>query len=371
MYKEDYEMQGFNTFRVKCKTKYYYSFEEGEELHDFMNQVDAQQFKRILVLGGGSNILFSKNFQGLIIHPQKKNIEVLDNEGDIVTVRAFSGLKWDDFIQYCVEQGWQGLENLTLIPGNVGASPVQNIGAYGSEVSERISSVNCYDLNSKTFINLSSKECQFSYRKSVFKKRTNLVILSVDFRLSNKPFAQLIKLKNPVQTVLKELINGFSFLLTSIRFGRNTNWKLKMDFERIRDFLNLNIISPSIKRKLVKFIRQKTMPDPEIIGNVGCFFKSPIISIIEAKILEKKFPQLHMYPHDENHMKISAGDLIKATGWNGKRLGNVSVEKNRPLIILNHGDASGNEILEFSKAVRQDVLDVIGVKVDPEVVILE
>ena len=283
-------------------------------------------------------------------------------------IKVGAGLKWDSLVEYCGEKNWSGLENLTLIPGNVGSSPVQNIGAYGTEVSEHIHLVECFNLKTKKNETISKDECNFEYRTSTFKNKKELIVLSVQFKLIKRRcmIVNFITSEKPMQQFIQLLTLSYK----SIRLNSSTGWKLKMNFEYIRELLSLTILPINIKRMLVKIIRTKTMPNPKEIGNVGCFFKSPIVELAQIKFIHNIDPSVTYYPHINNLVKVSAGDLIKSCEWNGKREGEVSVERNRPLIILNHGNATGKEILSFSKKIQADVVKKFEIEIEPEVVIL-
>lgn len=371
MFQNDFDLKKLNTFQISSKADRYFSFSKVIELDSYVKSGPNSLYSWF-VLGGGSNVLFTTDFNGVVLHPINENIEVISKDKINVTVRAYAGLEWDKFVGICVKNGWQGIENLTLIPGNVGASPVQNIGAYGTEASDYITAVNCYDLKQQKEITFTKLESEFTYRNSLFKRSSELVVLSVDYQLFAKPMTTLFLdgvLKGMVRTV-NELFKGIILVFKSIRFGPATSWKLKMNFQYVRDFLALKIIHPSIKRKLVRFIRNKTMPDPKKIGNVGCFFKSPIVDTEEYKRIQKTDSAVGAHPFTTKQVKLSAGDLIRSCKWNGKRVGDVSVETNRPLIILNHGSATGNEILEFSEKIQADVFKKFNVNIEPEVVVL-
>ena len=371
MHKNNFNLEKLNTFQIKCSASQYFKFDDANKLDSYVRD----HFKGVdnwLILGGGSNILLASDYNSIVIHPVNESIEVLQQMDNKIVVRAYAGLEWDSFVSYALQQGWNGLENLTLIPGNVGAAPVQNIGAYGTEVSEIISKVNCYNLKTNEFISLDNIECEFSYRKSIFKLKSELVVLSVDFIFFVKPFSKIFEngRKKAISQGVQQFFIAILLILKSIKLNHSTSWKLKMNFEYVRQFLSLTVIHPSLKRAIVKKIRTKTMPDPKVIGNVGCFFKSPIVSIEQFNKIKYIDASISCYRFDSNRVKVSAGDLIKSCEWNGKRVGDVSVEVNRPLIILNHGNASGQDILNFSIAIQDDIFTKFNIKLEPEVVIL-
>ncbi|WP_322614079.1 FAD-binding protein [Pseudomonas sp. BIC9C] len=370
MFKSKFSLRHLNKFQVESVTDKYFSFTKDEELSELKNYNLGDNY---LILGGGSNILLPCEFSGVVIQPKSQKIEIIEKSKQRIIVRSDAGLDWDEFVAITIKHGWQGLENLTSIPGSVGASPVQNIGAYGAEVSELIANVNCYDLKNHTFLTLSNQECEFSYRQSIFKRRPELLVLSVEFILMPKPFTQLFANRSLLPcaaVVVKEAVLAVLLILKSIRIGTSTSWKLKVNFEYLRQFLGLSIISPTIKRVMVKYIRKKTMPDPKNIGNNGCFFKSPVVEQKEAARIKLIDPAIKTYEDSDSHLKVSAGDLIKSCGWAGRRIGNVSIDKNRPLVILNHGQASSIEILNFSLLVQSSVTQKFQLKIEPEVVIV-
>jgi len=371
MFESSFDLKELNTFKISSKAERYFSFSKATELDAFIKS-EPSTLNSWFVLGGGSNVLFTNDFNGVVLHPINESVEIIAKDNTYVVIRAHAGLEWDKFVEICVSNGWQGIENLTLIPGNVGASPVQNIGAYGTEASDHIAAVHCYDIKQQKEITFNKSDASFTYRNSHFKQTPELVVLSVDYKLFAKPMVALFKngvLKGITNSIL-QAFTGTVLIFKSIRLGPSTRWKLKMNFQYVRDFLALQVIHPSIKRKLVRFIRNKTMPNPKKIGNVGCFFKSPIVKIQEYDRIKAVDKTIGAHPFTTSELKLSAGDLIRSCEWNGKRLGDVSVETNRPLIILNHGNATGNEIYEFSTKIQSDVFEKFNVNIEPEVVIL-
>lgn len=370
MFKLNFSLRDLNKFQVDSTAVKYFSFTKNEELSKLEQYNLGENY---LILGGGSNILLPCEFNGLVIQPKSKTIKILEKSKHRIIVQCDAGLDWDEFVGETIKRGWQGLENLTSIPGNVGASPVQNIGAYGAEVSELIAKVNCYDLENNTFLTLDNQECEFSYRNSIFKRRPELLVLSVEFILLPKPFTQLYADRDFLScagVVIKESAMAVLLIIKSIRIGASTSWKLKMNFDYLRRFLALSIVSPGVKRTMVKYIRKKTMPDPKNIGNNGCFFKSPIVDRKEAARIQSIDPTIKTYEDSDSHLKVSAGDLIKSCGWAGRRIGNVSIDKKRPLVILNHGQATSMDILNFSLQVQDSISQKFQLHIEPEVVIV-
>ena len=370
MFESNFSLRQLNKFQVESVTNKYFSFTENEELSKLAQYKLDDNY---LILGGGSNILLPSEFNGVVIQPKSQKIQIIEKSRHRIVVRCDAGLDWDEFVATTIKRGWQGLENLTSIPGSVGGSPVQNIGAYGAEVSELIAKVNCYDLKNNSFLTLNNQECDFSYRQSIFKRRPELLVLSVEFILMPKPFTQLYAnrtLLSCLTVVIKESGLAALLIFKSIRIGASTSWKLKMNFDYLRRFLALSIVSPTIKRAMVKYIRKKTMPDPKHIGNNGCFFKSPIVDRQEAARIKSIDPTIKTYEESDSHLKVSAGDLIKSCGWAGRRIGNVCIDKQRPLVILNHGQASSIDILNFSLQVQSSISQKFQLKIEPEVVIV-
>ena len=370
---EEKNLRQLNKFGLDCTTKHYFRIHEISEIEKLTTEIPIIK-NNFFILGGGSNILLPENLDRVVLHPCNEKIETISDNKNRIIVRAHAGLEWDKFVAHCVEKNWAGLESLSLIPGNVGAAPVQNIGAYGKEVCESIEKVNCYNLLTKQIVELKNIDCDFSYRDSIFKKRPELLVLSVEFKLFH---SRTSSLRDPrgnkvsYRETLRELNRLAFFTLNAVKIGPKTRWRLKLSLDNVRPLLQSKIISISLKRKIVCFVRRRTMPDPINIGNVGCFFKSPIINRIEAESLKSLYPRITIYPNEADTYKVSAGDLIRECGWAGKRIGEVSINERRPLIILNHGKATSKEILTFSKNVQNSVFTKFNINIDPEVVIVK
>ena len=279
-------------------------------------------------------MLFTKNFSGTVIRIGTKGIGVEEENDDFVVVRVAAGENWDDFVRYCVEKGWGGLENLSLIPGNVGTGPIQNIGAYGVEIKDVILDIEVFRIETMVKTVLTGEECEFGYRDSIFKGRDKgkYFILSVRFRLSKHP-------------------------------------DLKLDYGSIREELQAMKVSvPTIAdvRNAVCRIRQRKLPDPQKTGNAGSFFKNPVVS--EAKYLELKerYPAIVSYPSGACY-KIAAAWMIEHLGWKGKRAGDAGVHEHQPLVLVNYGSATGKEILQLADLVSKSVFKEFGVRLETEV----
>ena len=367
-----YNLKKKNTFKVSCVVDDFYEIKDVIDLNILTEKYDFNLTK-YFVLGGGSNVLFSKNFSGVVIHPVSKKKEIIKNSERDVYIEVEAGIEWDDFVRYTVKEGYSGLECLALIPGDIGASPVQNIGAYGSEVSEYIHRVLCYDLLKKEIVELTNEECAFKYRDSIFKKKPELLVTSVVFRLFKSQLSHIHArpfLGSKTLRYMKDLFKSVFLIVKSIRCNSGSGWKIKMNFSYVREFLSLSSVPLSVKSWLVRFIRKATMPDPSIIGNVGCFYKSPIVSKETAVYFESYFPEVNIYEGGCGEYKISAGDLIKGCDLNGMKDKDVSIDVNRPLVILNHGEATGAEIYSFSIKVQEAVFKKYDLILDPEVVIV-
>lgn len=291
----------------------------------------------LLILGSGSNILFTKDFEGIVAKMELMGIKKLNETASEVLLEVGAGENWHYFVSYCVQKGWGGIENLSLIPGTVGASPIQNIGAYGVEVKDTINSVSAYDTVNDGWVNFNNNECKFGYRTSLFKSAPNRYIISkVQFTLQKQP-------------------------------------TLKTDYGVIREVLHdRNIKNPSlfdISNAIIQ-IRTEKLPDPKKLGNAGSFFKNPLIPIDQFEQLKKEFPQLIAYPTSDTSYKLAAGWLIEACGWKGMRIGNVGCYDKQALVIVNYGALSGKEIFDFSESIIKSVKKKFNITLEREVNIL-
>ena len=335
---ENYSLKNDNTFGVDVSAKYFADVTSEEELIEVL-QFAKKQSLSPLFLGGGSNVLFTKDFDGLVIQLNLKGIteEFLNDEEVLVTSKA--GENWHEFVQFCLEKNYGGLENLSLIPGNVGTSPMQNIGAYGREIKDTFVSckvLNIETLETKAFTN---EECKFGYRESIFKRerKGEFVILEVTFKLTRK------------------------------------NHQLKTEYGAIKTELEkMGIENPTIQEisAAVINIRQSKLPDPKILGNAGSFFKNPSIPKNQFLEVQKKYPDMPNYPNGDL-VKIPAGWLIEQCGWKGKQIGNVASHELQALVIVNKtGKASGQEIYDFSAQIIDSVAEKFGIELEREVNIL-
>jgi UDP-N-acetylmuramate dehydrogenase len=286
-----------------------------------------------LVIGGGSNILFTCDFDGLVIYPAIKGKTIIHKNEDEVLVRVGSGENWDEFVEWTINNSFAGLENLSLIPGTVGACPIQNIGAYGVEVSELIEKVEAIEFKTGIIRKFSSQECKFGYRNSVFKKelKDQFIITAVYFKLNLKP--------------------EFKTHYGSIQ-------------EELQKYGELNLVN--IRRAIID-IRQSKLPDPEIIPNAGSFFKNPVIPLKQAELLKSKFPGIVCYKAEEGFEKIAAGWMIDFLGWKGKTHKGAGVHEKQALVLVNKQNATGNDIIELATKIKESVYQTFGLDLEFEV----
>jgi UDP-N-acetylmuramate dehydrogenase len=325
-------LKNYNTFGIEANAKYFFEFNTTEEIHDFLSKNNINNIQYLL-LGGGSNLLFTEDFNGLIIHPKVKGIKILEEDEDSVLVQVGANENWDEFVAWSVDNNLPGIENLSLIPGVVGAAPVQNIGAYGVEVKEVIESVEAVSIESNKKVTFSNAHCEFDYRYSVFKNeyKNQFIITHVNFR-----FSKQAEFKVQYGAIAKEL--------------------------EAYDEVNLKNI-----REVIIKIRESKLPDYKVLGNAGSFFKNPVVAKTEADALQAKYEDMPVYEINEMQSKLAAGWLIEQCGWKGKQIGDAGVHKDQALIIVNHGSAKGSEILELANEIRKSVIYKFGVKLEMEV----
>jgi UDP-N-acetylmuramate dehydrogenase len=329
---EDISLKPFNTFGIQAQAQLLINITSLKELMFYL-KTEWLQHKRKMILGGGSNVLFTRDYHGLIIRPIIKGIEIISEDDSEVVVRAMCGENWDDFVGYCVERGWGGLENLSLIPGNMGACPIQNIGAYGVEVKDVIESLETIDLMTFELVTFNKNDCEFGYRTSIFKTKLKdkFLIYAVTFRLSKKPV-------------------------------------LKVDYRDLKiELENHSLIDIVAIRQAVSVIRNRKLPDPSIIGNAGSFFKNPTISQEHYYSLQNKYPDLPCYPYNEKEVKIPAAWLIEKVDYKGIREREVGTSAVHPLVIVNYGDATGDEVLAFAQQIQNAVSDTFQIELEMEV----
>jgi UDP-N-acetylmuramate dehydrogenase len=329
MYQENVQLKLYNAFRTEAYAKLFCEPAGIRELKECLN--DYRDAKKLIV-GGGCNLFFTRDFDGLIIKPNLKGLhEISGEDDDDVFIEAMASEDWDNFVAYCVERGFSGVENLSLIPGTVGAAPVQNIGAYGSEVKDCIREVIVLDMEENEVLSFSNKECEFAYRDSIFKQTGKYIILSVIFHLKK------------------------SYTYTPKYFDLNKELE--------------NIENPDIRdvREAVMRVRRRKLPDHTELPNCGSFFKNPYISDEKSKQLLVDYPDLPVYPQKDGQIKTSAAFLIDRAGYRGKRTGNVATYPNQALIIVNYGATDGNEIVAFAREIQNAVSNKFGIALEPEV----
>src|SRR3989344_6428237 len=333
---KDYDLTKLNTFGISVSAKF---FIEIHDKTDLENLFDTPEFKnnKKLFLGGGSNILFTKNFDGLVVLNKLKGIKILSESSTDVVIHAMSGEIWHDLVIFAVERGYWGIENLSLIPGTVGAAPMQNIGAYGAELRDVLESVETYEIsdgqeNQKRIF--SKEECELGYRDSIFKNE-----------LKNKYFISAITLR-----------------LSKIP-------KKNLEYKILKNYLTeKNIINPNLKEisEAVCSIRRSKLPDPKVIGNAGSFFKNVFVNEEKQQELLKQYPDMPFFK-EGGVVKIPAGWLIEKCGWKGKRVGNTGVHERQALVVVNYGGATGEEIKNLAEQIMDSVSTKFGLTLTPEV----
>jgi UDP-N-acetylmuramate dehydrogenase len=332
---ENFQLLDLNTFHVEAYARYFAEFYDFEEVRDFLAS-GYSSIRPIFVLGGGSNVLFTKNFDGIILHPVLKGIEKTGESDDSVFIRAGAGVVWDDFVDFCVRNEWGGIENLSFIPGTVGASPVQNIGAYGAEIKDVIHQVEAIHLEEGRIMYLNATDCRFAYRDSIFKNelKNKVVITHVVFHLDKNPRYNIA-----YPDLERELNNHPETRLRTIR-------------------------------EAVISIRRNKLPDPAVTGNAGSFFKNPVVDREQASALRKYFPEMRGFEFHDGTVKLSAAWLIEESGWKDKICGKAGTHKKQPLILVNHGGATGEEIFQCALKIQKAVMNHFGIRLEMEVNVL-
>ena len=331
---ENYSLKNLNSFGIKISAKYFARFTSTTELAETL--ASTQENK--LILGGGSNILFTNNFNGLVLKNEIDGIEIIKEDAQHIHVKAGAGVVWHTFVLYCIENNLAGAENLSLIPGSVGASPMQNIGAYGVELKDIFYELEAYHINDKNIVSFTNSQCEFGYRESVFKN----------------------KLKN-------------EFVITSVTFRLNKSPVFNTSYGAIETELQkMGVQIPSIKTisDAVISIRKSKLPDPKIIGNAGSFFKNPTIQNIAFQNLKKEYPHIVGYAVGNAETKLAAGWLIEKCGFKGYRLNDAGCHDKQALVLVNYGNATGEEILHVSEKIINAVTLMFGVTLQREVNII-
>ena len=325
-----YSLLPYNTFGIDVSASRFLEYASVAELKEYIAQ--GAVTTPFLHIGGGSNLLFTKDYDGLILHSRIGGIEVTAEDSQTVSLRVGAGVVWDDFVACCVEHGWYGAENLSLIPGEVGASAVQNIGAYGVEVKDLITAVETVNVQGYGRV-YSVEECEYAYRSRIFKRPDNK-----------------------------------SVFVTYVRFRLSKEERYTLDYGTIRQEL-AKYPAPTlpIVRKVIIEIRESKLPDPKVMGNAGSFFMNPIVAKEKLEALQRDYPRIPYYELPDGRVKIPAGWMIDQCGWKGKSLGPAAVHDKQALVLVNRGGAKGSDIVALSDAVRASVRDKFGIDIHPEV----
>jgi UDP-N-acetylmuramate dehydrogenase len=334
--KQNISLKPHNTFGIDVIAKHFVSVANMKELQHILS---LDELSEKLILGGGSNILLTKNFDGLVVINNLKGIEIISEDENFVFIKCYAGENWHEFVLWCINNNFGGVENLSLIPGNVGTAPIQNIGAYGVELKDVFESCEALSKETKKLQKFTKSDCNFGYRNSIFKQHAKgkFIITSVTFKLTK----QHHKLNINYGTIASELENK-------------------------------GILTPSIKdvSEAVIQIRESKLPNPKDIGNSGSFFKNPVISKTEFNELVKKFNDIPSYTVSDEDVKIPAGWLIEKSGFKGKTFNNYGVHKKQALVLVNYGGAKGSDILNLSKLIQKTVKRLFGITIEAEVNIL-
>lgn len=325
------QLKDYNSFKTEASAKIFCTPQNVEEIRQCLSDYPNE---KKLIIGGGCNIFFTKDFDGLVIKPEIKGLREMadeEEEDEDVFIEVMASEDWDEFVAYCVERGFSGLENLSYIPGTVGASPIQNIGAYGAEVKDTIREVVAMDIETGEVVSFSNQECEFGYRDSIFKRTNRYIVISVVFHLKR------------------------TFVYTPKYFDLNKELE--------------DIAEPTISdvREAVIRVRKRKLPDEKVLPNCGSFFKNPYITQAKADSLLETYPDLPAYPHKDGLIKTSAAFLIDRAGYKGMREGNIGTYPHQPLIIVNYGSTDGNEIVTFMREIQNAVKDKFGIELEPEV----
>jgi UDP-N-acetylmuramate dehydrogenase len=330
---QNISLKSYNTFGIDCTAKNFVEVKTVDELLDILEVIEQENFPSIFILGGGSNVLFLKDFDGLVIKNSITGIEKITENENNVLLYVSAGENWHNFVLFCLENNYGGIENLSLIPGTVGAAPMQNIGAYGVEICNVVERVKVINRKTKQQLWISNSECQFGYRSSIFKHQAKdkYIIIGVEFRLTTK------------------------------------NHILNTSYGAIKEVLEN--ATPSIQEisKAVIGIRESKLPNPKEIGNGGSFFKNPEIPVAQFEDLKNKFPAIVGYPISDELIKVPAGWLIEQCGWKGKVVGNTGAHKNQALVLVNYGSAKGEEIWNLAKEIQKSVVDKFGITIEAEI----
>lgn len=330
---QNISLKPYNTFGINVFAQYFASFTTVDELAELLSPINHQP--STLILGGGSNVLFTKNFEGLVLKNELTGISLINEDANYYYVKAAAGEVWHNLVLHCIANNYAGIENLSLIPGNVGASPMQNIGAYGVEIKDIFHSLEAYHIKDKTIVSFTLQDCQFGYRESIFKHQLKgqFVILNVTYKLRKQP-------------------------IFNTSYGAINAELAQMGVTE----LSIKAISQAIIN-----IRSSKLPDPKQIGNAGSFFKNPQVSKFRLHVMQESFEKIPAYPVDDMHYKIAAGWLIEQCGWKGFRKGDAGCNPLQALVLVNYGNATGQEIFDLSTDIIQSVAAKFGITLEREV----
>ncbi len=331
---ENFSLKKYNTFGINARAAYFTTFNSSEQLHELLDRNDPQG-KPVYILGGGSNLLFTEDVDGLVLKNEIMGIQVVNEDEEYYYVKAGAGENWHRFVLYCIEKNMAGVENLSLIPGNVGAGPMQNIGAYGVELKDIFHELEAFHLKEKKSAVFNRAACSFGYRESVFKtyNKNQFAILTVTFKLFKQPHF-------------------------------NTSYgAIEQELQK----MNVPELSISAISQAVINIRRTKLPDPASIGNAGSFFKNPEVSASRFSALKEHFQDIIGYPLPNNQVKLAAGWMIEQCGWKGYRKGDAGCHEKQALVLVNYGSASGKEIYELSEEILESVQEKFGVILEREV----
>lgn len=330
---ENFSLKKYNTFGIEAKAKEFTAIHSVEELK---NVLVENQSKKKFILGGGSNMLLTQDIDALVIHIDLKGKKIIREDDDFVWVESQAGENWHRFVLWTISQNFGGLENMSLIPGNVGTTPVQNIGAYGTEIKDTFVSCDAIKIDNQEIRTFTKDECNFGYRESIFKNdvKGQYIITSVVFKLTKR------------------------------------NHKINTSYGDITaELAKQGVTAPTLKdvSNAVIAIRQSKLPDPKELGNSGSFFKNPIISKTDFEKVQQKFPDIRFFEVSDTEVKVPAGWLIEQAGFKGKRFGDAGIHKNQALVLVNYGNATGQEILNVSKDIQETIFNTFGIHIEAEV----
>ena len=331
-----FSLRNFNTFGIEANAKEFVAVHSIKELETVLAE---NKSKKKFILGGGSNMLLTKDIEALVIYIDLKGKKIVEENDDFVLVESQAGENWHEFVMWTINNNFGGLENMSLIPGNVGTTPVQNIGAYGTEIKDTFVSCSAIKIDTLEMKSFDNAECHFGYRESIFKNevKDQYIITSVIFKLTKR------------------------------------NHKINISYGDITAELDkLKIKNPTLKdvSNAVITIRQSKLPDPKVLGNSGSFFKNPIVLKSDFEPIHKKFPEMKFYEISETEVKVPAGWLIEQAGFKGKRFGDAGIHKNQALVLVNYGNATGQEILNVSKEIQETIFKKFGIHIEAEVNII-